>query len=306
MTAAASATPAAPRPDLEGRIYFAKVGGPWGDETIFTADADGTSQRQLTDPTDYCCHDLSPDGTRLMVMTEDQPPGGPITGGSIPADGGNFERFAVTDPTLNLVPQRWSPDGSRIAYEGWDDTDPSRTGVYTARYPDGGDLQRLTSVDGVHDIPSDFSPDGSRVVFYRSARAEPWDVGGSLWVVDSDGSGLLQLAGDEPVPSWWARWSPDGSRILFASARLQVPSSIWTIEPDGTNLTELFNDADGRFPITPTWSPDGTRIMFALDPIADEFKHPANAVYVIAADGTGLTEVFNGSDAKRRFEWLPD
>jgi Tol biopolymer transport system component len=35
--------------------------------------------------------------------------------------------------------------------------------------------------------------------------------------------------------------------------------------------------------ITPTWSPDGSQIMFALDPIADDFQHPSNGIYVIDA-----------------------
>jgi Tol biopolymer transport system component len=204
------------------------------------------------------------------------------------------------------VPQRWSPDGERIAYEGWDDSDASRAGVYTARYPDGGDLERLTSIDDVHDIPTDYSPDGSHIVFYRTAPQEPWDVGGSLWIVDANGGDPVELDLGDLVPSWWARWSPDGSRIAFASARLQNPSAIWTIEPDGTNLTRLFEDEEGRFPITPTWSPDGSQIMFALDPIADEFQHAPNGIYVIDADGTGLTPVLADGTSKRRFQWVSD
>jgi Tol biopolymer transport system component len=98
----------------------------------------------------------------------------------------------TTDPTLNLVPQAWSSDGTRIAFEGWDDSDPNRTGIYTARRADGADMKRVTTVTGrAHDMPLDYSPDGQKLVFYRAVRAEPdfpIDTGGSLCVVNVDGS----------------------------------------------------------------------------------------------------------------------
>ncbi len=288
---------------LSGRIFFTRAGGKYGDETIFSANADGSQERQLSKAGLLCCPRLSPDGTRLTVMTESQPASGPITGGTMATDGSDFVRFPFTEGTLNLVPQAWSPDGTRIAFEGWDDADPSRNGVYTARYPGGDDVVRVSSVSKVHDIPADYSPDGKRIVFFREADAAPRDVGGSLWIVNSDGNNARQIETGETVPNWWARWSPDGSKILFASARTKTPGALWTVNADGSNLTKLFEDPEGRFPITPTWSPDASQIMFSLDPIADEFQHPNNAIYIIKADGTSLTQVLGGSDFKRRMEW---
>jgi Tol biopolymer transport system component len=298
----------APRVQLHGQIFFTRAGGAYGDETIFTANADGSDQRQLTSPSADCCPAVSPDGTRIMVMTEDQLPGEPLTGGTIQLSDLAFKRLPLTDPTLNLIPQAWSPDGSRIAFEGWDDSDPSRTGVYTARFADGGDVTRLSSVTDVHDIPADYSPDGSMVVYFRSGSPDPapWDIGGSLWIAKTDGTGVRRLPITETSPNWWARWSPDGKSILFASARLEAPGALWTIRPDGSKIRKIFEDAGARSPITPTWSPDGSQIMFALDPIADEFQHPANDVYVIRANGTGMTKVIGGDDFKRRFEWVAE
>ena len=142
--------------------------------------------------------------------------------------------------------------------------------------PDVTDLARLTSTDGApHDTPLDYSPDGKMLVFYRAIRAEPdfpIDIGGSLWVVNVDGTGARQL--DTPPPNWWARWAPDGTSILFVSERNQSTGAVWTIQPDGSGLTRVFEDPSGRFPIDPVWSPDGRQIMFMLDPISDRFDHP--------------------------------
>ena len=288
---------------ISGRILFTRAGGEFLDETIFMAEADGTGERKLTDPGYACCPRLSPDGSRVLLMTVDQPQGQPLTGATLVLGRADVERLTLKDPTLNLVPQAWSPDGMRIAFEGWDDADPSRTGVYTARFPDGGDLVRLTSTVGGHDMPGDWSPDGTQLVFYRAKPEPDWDIGGSLWLVNADGTNGRRIETPGVAPSWWARWSPDGTKILFATGRTQADGAIWTVDADGTRLTRIFQDADGRFPITPSWSPDGRLIMFGLDPSSDEFQHPANGIYVINADGTGLTLVIGGSDFKRRIEW---
>ena len=90
----------------------------------------------------------------------------------------------------------------------------------------------------------------------------------------------------------------DGTKILFGAERLQPTGGLWTIGPDGSGLTKTFVDAEGRYPVQPTWSPDGNLIMFALDPVADKFTHPDNALYVINADGTALRLVIGSPDFK--------
>jgi Tol biopolymer transport system component len=300
-------SPSADRPDgSNGQIVFVSSGQD-DTQTFFIADADGSDQRQLTAPGDYCCIlRISPDRSKLLVM-----PGGaispPITGGTLSVDGSGFEMLHVTDPTLNLVPQAWSPDGTRIAFEGWDDHDPSRTGVYTARASDLGDVVRVTKAPGLpHDTPLDFSPDGTQLVVYRAVRAEPHfpiDIGGSLWVVNVDGSNAHRLDTPGAPPGWWARWSPGGSSILFPTERLQPSGALWTIRPDGSDLTKVFEDEEGRFAIAPTWSPDGSQILFALNPTNDSFMHDMNALYVVDANGSGLTLVVGGQGFKSSPEW---
>jgi len=231
----------------------------------------------------------------------------PVTGGSLAVDGSDFVRLPLTDPTLNLIPQAWSPDGTRIAFEGFDDSKAGRVGVYTARAADGGDLVRVTRPNGApHDIPLDYSPDGKQLVFYRAVAAEPVfpiDIGGSLWVVGVDGSDPHHVTTPATAPFDWARWSADGTRILFGSERLQPKGALWTVSPEGSGLTKLFEDPSGGYPVQPTWSPDGSQIMFALDSVADKFTHPDNGLYVISADGTGLRPVIVSSDFKSQPEW---
>ena len=77
----------------------------------------------------------------------------------------------------------WSPDGTRLACEGQGETDPSLTGVYTLRASDGSDLQRVTSDLTGDDCPSDYSPNGKRLVITRAN-----DTTYALYTVKLDGT----------------------------------------------------------------------------------------------------------------------
>lgn len=289
-------------PGLKGHLLFTHTQG-HDTQAIFLASSSGVTR--LTAPGSYCCLlRLSPDHKKLLVMPGgDIPP--PVTGGTISLSGTGFKRLPLVDRTLNLVPQAWSPDGKRIAFEGWDDSTHSRTGVYIANAADGQGLQRVTTRPGAHhDIPLDYSPDGKWLVIYRSVGVDPDPaVGGSLWVVRTDGSRLHRIAGASVKPDPWARWSRSGDRILFANERLAPLGAIWTVRPDGSNLHKVFADNKGRFPIHPVWSPDGTKILFALDPNNDQFTHPNNALWQTRADGSHLQLVLGGANFKRQMEW---
>jgi len=286
---------------LEGRIL-------WGNrDTFYLANADGSGVEQLADPRQYCClARISPDHSRILTMPgTDQT--GAVTGGTLTLQEPHFDLLPVGDSTLNLVPQAWSPDGTRIAFEGWDDSDPNRTGIYTSRSQEGADMMRVTTVTSrAHDVPLDYSPDGQQLVFYRAVRAEPEfpvDTGGSLWVVNVDGSNAHQLDTGGVRPWWWARWSPDGSTIVFGAERLQPTGGLWIIKPDGSSLTVLVPGSANHFPVGPIWSPDGGEVMFAMNPINDAFKHPDNEIDIVSADGTGLTTVLDGPGYKRPSDW---
>jgi Tol biopolymer transport system component len=287
---------------LSGHLLFTRTQGP-DVQAIFLLT--GNQEKRLTAPGSYCCVlRISPDHTKILVM-----PGGdvspPVTGGTINLSGSGFRRLRLVDPSLNLVPQAWSPDGKRIAFEGWDEAKASRTGVYTASSTNGRGLRRVTTRPGRHhDIPLDYSPDGKWLVFYRSVGVDPDPyVGGSLWVVRTDGTDLHRIAGASARPDPWARFSKTGDRILFANERLAPSGAIWTVRPDGSRLHRVFADKKGRFPIHPVWSPDGNHILFALDPTNDQFTHPTNALWQMRADGSQPQLVLGGANFKRQIEW---
>jgi dipeptidyl aminopeptidase/acylaminoacyl peptidase len=142
--------------------------------------------------------------------------------------------------TLSLGPGPLSADGKTIAREGFDDKHPGSAGIYLTRASDGKILRRVTRA---HFIPGDFSPDGKQLVLFKGAEGDP-PAPGSLWLVNTRGTGLRRLT---PVNvqvgcCFNYRWSPDGTKILFADSN----GVLWTIAPNGSKLTQVFKDVNGR------------------------------------------------------------
>ena len=292
-----------PLADLRGTILFARAGGEFGDETVFTVGVDGVDERRLTEYGVTCCARSSPDGTQILLAAN--APDERITTGIVDPDGSHLRLIPLPDSTSNLGPGAWSPDGRLIAFQLWDEADHSRDGIYLGRALDGGALRRLTAVPGGADIPGDFSPTGKHLVFLRE-RPDEQSVG-TLFVVDVDGGKPRRLTPPDMAVGWGGvRWSPDGELILLPDARDRIDErSLWTVRPDGSDLRRVFTDTEGRYATSSVWSPDGRYIMFALSESAFDHEHPANEIYVIRRDGTGLTLVLGGDDHKRPADWIP-
>jgi Tol biopolymer transport system component len=266
----ASSSAPAPSPSSSSATPPADLPGGWlmfsrFDESTHTflsthvIHPDGTGERDLPLPGPEGGGRWSRDGTLIAVMTvlDDDRIGTAV----IRADGTVERVLEIDDPTLNAVCTVWSPDDQRLACEAWDDGDPSRAGIYSVRASDGGDLVRLTTPpDGMADLPGDYSPDGSMLVFKRTIE----EASGSLLVVDPTGEGEPRALNEESFENA-GRFSPDGSSILTASG-----GQIKLLDLAG-KVQETIVDEDG-FAFGPVWSPDGQWIAYsraAASPAAD-------------------------------------
>jgi Tol biopolymer transport system component len=285
---------------LLGRLVFTRAGRTFGEETVFTAHADGEQVKQVGEPMATCCPRLSPDGSRIVV-TASTPDGARATAEVLNYDGTEAKKLPLPISTLNLGVGAWSPDGTQLALQAWDDIHPENAGIFITD-ADGAHFERIsTTQDGAGaDTPIDYSPDGRKLLVFRESAVQSV---GSLWTLQIDNRQWDQLTPTSLKVAIGGRWSPDGSTIVFAAGRDEATGPLYTIRSDGTGLTTVFPGDDGRFALTPTWSPDGARIMFSIDPSADEFSHPDNGLYTMNADGTGLNLVIGGPDFKREGDW---
>jgi Tol biopolymer transport system component len=266
-----------------GTIVFGRVNAN-GDEYVFTIRADGTGEKQLV-ATPSGGVRWSHKGDRLLLAA--LPSANRVTPATVKSDGSDYMVLPLVS-SLNLGPGAWSPDDSRMAAEGWDDGNPSLNGLYTADATGGGNRHRLTTtIAARHDIPLSYSPDGSRILFWRG----PADVdqSGQLFLVGVNGSGLTQVS----PPGMTVRlgfngdpggWSPDGAQISFAafspSPSDSGRSAVFVAAGDGTHPKQITDW--GSWTTSARWSPSGDWIVFdKINPATN-----AHTFYLVHPDGS--------------------
>ncbi len=254
------------------------------DRDIWVMNENGTAQTQLTFDGDSLLSsgpDWSPDGTKIAFVS-----------GGIPGDiyvmnaDGTGRTRLTTDPLEDNAPT-WSHDGSQIAFHRRSAT-TSEIWIINA---DGSGETQLTSCGGQAFDP-DWSPDGSQIAFYRARELwvinpdgtgetlllsvtgflfQPeWSPDGSqiawsghlsdatalgdIYVVNSDGTGAVPVFSSAAIDEQ-PTWSPDGTRLAFHSSIVpSTPVEIWSINVDGTGLTNLTNTS-AFSEISPKWGP---------------------------------------------------
>ncbi len=102
-----------------------------------------------------------------------------------------------------------------------------------------------------------------------------------------------------------ADWSPDGTKIAFASG-VDGGLSIYTIGLDGNDLTRLTDDQHNDE--GPVWSPDGERIAFFSNRRERKDEFPISLqIYVMNADGTEQRRITHeGPALEYSISWSPD
>lgn len=115
----------------------------------------------------------------------------------------------------------------------------------------------------------------------------PWAlaaVRASLWL-----TAVLATAAQADTP----KNSPDV--IVFSSNR-SGPWRIWTVRPDGAELTELTKAAPDEHDVDPVFSPDGKQILFSST------RGGTVGVWKMSADGSNCQRICNGDQA----DWSPN
>jgi len=287
--AAVVATPATAKPPgVSGKIVTNSFNLSTQTEQVYTVDPDGTDEHLAAD--NSAVGQWSPEGTRITLFGE-------LGELLFNVDDGSSVSLGLPGdlyPDLLLFCNAWSPNGERLACEGFGQTDQSLNGIYTLRSSDGGDLQRVTSAPFGDDCPADYSPNGKRLL----------NSNGAIAVVHSDGSGLAQQITPHGMSVNFCNgsWSPQGNEIVFSA---HVPngdfhSSIWVVHSDGTGLRQLpiegpcggpFSDPTTFGCFNPVWSPDGKKIAFGRN--QDDGQRD---LYTVNADGSGLFQVTDTPD----------
>lgn len=125
----------------------------------------------------------------------------------------------------------------------------------------------------------------------KPARQIAFVRDGQVYLVNSDGSGLVQVgSGEQPA------WSSDGQRLAVVRN-----GAIWIMYADGSgaHVVTAASSFDAR---SPAWSPDGREIAFS----AQQDGHTVIFVVSVADDGAPVRRV--GFDSGQHIwpAWSPD
>jgi Tol biopolymer transport system component len=213
---------------------------------------------------------------------------------------GSGELPLPTPNHANTFLPTWSPDGTRLSVQVFDDAGGigGRTAIVA---PDGSDFRVIKPAS----LPTflsctDWSSDAARLLCAYDVDQHPELEG--IYQVAADGSQVKRLT-RAPYPSvvgtvgecgggdYGASYSPDGKRFAFVRLKCGVkadPSDdqsaeIWVGNIDGTGLSAITSSGipNSHGPGV-AWSPDGRSILFG----------DANgALRLVTPDGSGVSTI---------------
>ncbi len=267
---------------------------------IIIKDINGNNIRILTSPNageEYSLCSISPDrkkivaGSRLENDDEYQPYLSNIDGSeSLKIDQSNLEFLDETQFEFGI----WQPNGSTMLLNENGD-------LYVI---EGTENNKRLLYKGNATHPQWF-PDGNKVLFTENRN--------QLYSIDLDGTNLLHITDIGLTTHYiWETYdykqvsiSPSGKTIAFTSAisedgkiidhepsiesRKLIEAPLFTINSDGTNLTQITPAIKGRYDFVEGWSPD-SKILTATTTQFKSDETMFGSSCLISLDGTNLTD----------------
>lgn len=299
-----SNSPASAAPDVPaGTIAFNRVDE--SGEHYFTIHTDGTEEVELFSAEGCSCIGWSPTGDELWsVGVSDD---GQVGFATLQPDGSDRSVLVAPIPTLNLAPGAGTSDGRLVAFNGWDETEPSNSGLWVGS-PDLSDLRQVIPLpEGVIAVePMAITADGARVVFFGEQGPEDYVThAGALFAVNADGTSLQQLSPEgvhlAMVRGRPASLSPDGDRVAFAAFEGHPDdelAAVYVVSIDGGDAERIIEPIRGIW--SAAWSPVGERIAYA------QWWDDA-VLSVVNADGSDQRDLTDPATDEVGFGvWSPD
>jgi Tol biopolymer transport system component len=226
-----------------------------GEVRLWIMEADGGNKTRLTHGRSNTFDLLpvfTPDGARLVfqrfrfVPVPESDEGGfyQATIQSIAVDGTDRQGLTTTTPPLEVFDfdPSVSPDGRTVVFSR---SNHNYDGIERQLYSmgiDGSNQRALTPPEYEAWFP-DWSPDGNRIVFTDNSDR----VGHNGWVMNANGTNIMPLT-SQPFPhsDLQFQYSPDGSKIVFASDRatdcckdLFFLTQMFVMNADGSGQTAV-------------------------------------------------------------------
>lgn len=231
------------------RILFSYGAGSAGPD-LYVINSDGTGLTRLTFDGLSSAGRWSPDATRIVFAQTST-----LTGVNVittmRADG-TGKKTALTSRLWDSYEPAYSPDGRIVNYS-------QQGGLVEAVWimnADGSEKMRLTPAR-LELFPYDVAPDGQHILMWNHNSSS---LPSSIFVMNIDGADITRLTHSGGRHDLYPAYSPDGTKIVFASDRLSSNASLdlFTMNADGTNVKRIAAGLTvGGCPdencVTPSW-----------------------------------------------------
>jgi Tol biopolymer transport system component len=164
-------------------------------------------------------------------------------------------------PGMSSDQPAWSPDGTRIAFTSWRQSNGGLIGDPYVIGSDGEHLRRLTNNDFREEFAA-WSPDGERIAF-GALRDGNFDI----FEIRTDGTDVRRIT-THPATDFRPAWSPDGEWLAFCSSRHDFNGAdtykydIYVMRPDGSDVRRITRH--DLLAIRPSWSRAGGALVYQV------------------------------------------
>ncbi len=234
----------------------------------------------------------SPDGSRLVFLglEKDMMEGGLYTMNN---DGTGLSKIAGQWKSNHLFNPSWNPINNKIICHG-----PSSgqglggNGLFLVDL-DGDQTERTELSSQIVEYVG-WSPDGEKIVYnvYNADRSFS-----SIWIMNSDGSGQIQLTTTGDGFCAGPSFSYDGSKIVYLKGftttmhgeeRENAINEIWIMNSDGSNKHMIYAPGEGMQLVRERAWNKNNEIIFAR-----HLPNKAPQIWIINSDGTNPQLIFD-------------
>lgn len=248
---------------VPGAITYAAFGGD-GFTHIYLRNTNGATTQLTSGPSNDETPEWSFDGTKIAFQRGDANGSGVYT---MNADGSSLTRLSPT-PGSDALPA-FSTDGTKIFFTLVVSPAPScnglpTTSIATMNASDGSGrtviFDGTTAATCFNGQPRE-SPNGAKISFDCS----PFNSGGQICMTNPDGTGLAYLTTTSFTVAADAHWSWDSTRLAISRQDTLGNVNVWTINSDGSGLTQMTTYAKPEEAGDAGWSPDNQQLVFEQD-----------------------------------------
>ncbi len=168
----------------------------------------------------------------------------------------------------------------------------------------GENQRRISELLLEHSAHLSVSPDGSKIIFLKKDDEE--NENRQIWMMNADGSGLINMTNNPDVNHGGPGWSPDGNSIAYhaRNTALNETFSLYIMDADGSNSRMITSPLSNQY--FPAWSPDGNSLVYLGRRTID--GNAAFSIEIMNIDGTGRRTIVEPAARENNTlpRWSPD